>query len=353
MRVAGEQALPRPNDDASGEQILARLAAREAELARVQQIGQIGGLTVDLRGEAFRNTRSPEYLAVHGLPPEAAHETHEDWVRRIHPEDRDRVVSHFLQTVRGTATDYEIEYRIIRPSDGQTRWILAKAAITRDESGAPLQLQGAHIDMTARRRAEEQHELIARELAHRIANIFTVVNSLVRMAARTDPAHREFAAKLEERFAALHRAHGFVIGDKERIGHGNLTELLARLLDPYRQNGDGRISIEGADAPVGQHAATALALIVHELATNAVKYGGLSAETGSVTVTVTQEADSCRITWRESGGPVLASRPERTGFGTAMVERAARGQLGATIAYDWTPGGLVATISAKRDDLRR
>lgn len=86
---------------------------------------------MDLRDGQFRNTRSPEYLVVHGLPPEAAHEAHEDWVRRIHPEDRDRVVSHFLQTVRSGSTDYEVEYRIIRPSDGQTRWILAKAEIER------------------------------------------------------------------------------------------------------------------------------------------------------------------------------------------------------------------------------
>lgn len=341
------------DDDDPAEQLLARLAVREAELARVQQIGQIGGLTVDLRGEAFHNTRSPEYLAVHGLPPEAAHESHQDWVQRIHPQDRDRVVSHFLQTIRGSATDYEIEYRIIRPSDGQTRWILAKAAIERDESGAAVQLQGAHIDVTARRRAEEQHELVARELAHRIANIFTVVTSLVRMAARTDPAHKDFAAKLEERFAALHRAHGFVIDGKERIGEGGLIALLWRLLEPYRQNGQDRIGVTGADAPVGQRAATALALIVHELATNAVKYGALSADSGRVTLAIEQDADDCRIIWREQDGPPLAATPKRTGFGTVMVERAARGQLGATIAYDWAPGGLVAEIRTRLDDLRR
>ncbi len=196
--------------EASASEAEARLSARELEFARVQRIGQIGGLTVDLRGGQFRNTRSSEYLVVHGLPPEAVHETHEDWVRRIHLEDRDRVLSHFLETVRGTSTDYEVEYRIIRPSDGQTRWILAKAEIERGESGEPLLLRGAHIDVTARKHAEERSELIARELGHRIANIFAVVNSIVRLAARSEPESRPFAARLEERFAALHRAHSFV-----------------------------------------------------------------------------------------------------------------------------------------------
>ena len=144
---------------------LQRLREREAELARVQKIGGIGGLEVDLRGARFGNKRSPEYLAIHGLPPDAVHETHESWVARIHPEDRERVVSHFGQTVSSTSTDYEVEYRIVRPSDGEVRWILAKAEIERDVTGAAIKLVGAHIDITARRTAEEQRELIARELS--------------------------------------------------------------------------------------------------------------------------------------------------------------------------------------------
>lgn len=146
------------------DEALKRLRLREEELARVQRIGQIGGLEVDLREGAFRNKRSPEYLAVHGLPAESENETHEAWVARIHPEDRDRVVSHFQRSVFGTDVEYEAEYRIVRPSDGAVRWILAKAEIQRDALGKPVKLIGAHIDITARRTAEEQRELIAREL---------------------------------------------------------------------------------------------------------------------------------------------------------------------------------------------
>src|SRR5579883_2099845 len=143
------------------------LQEREAELARIQRIGRVGGVEVDLR-EGFRNRRSPEYLLIHGLPPEAANETHEDWVRRIHPDDRSATEQHFLDAIAGTAENYVAEYRIIRPSDGETRWIRVVARIERDESGRALRLVGAHIDITDRmlaqetlRESEERFRLIA------------------------------------------------------------------------------------------------------------------------------------------------------------------------------------------------
>ena len=110
------------------------LREREAELARVQQIGRIGGLEVDLR-TGFRNRRSPEYLLIHGLPPDAVDESHEDWVSRIHPEDREATEQKFRDAVAGNVREYSVRYRIIRPSDGETRWISVKSTIERDANG--------------------------------------------------------------------------------------------------------------------------------------------------------------------------------------------------------------------------
>lgn len=150
------------------------LRERESELARVQQIGQIGGLEVDLRS-GFRNRRSPEYLIIHGLPPEAANETHEDWVRRIHPEDREATENQFRNAVKGDVRDYNARYRIIRPSDGQTRWISVKSVIERDENGAAIRLVGAHTDITeqvmaekAIRQREEEFRTLAEALPHHV-----------------------------------------------------------------------------------------------------------------------------------------------------------------------------------------
>jgi PAS domain S-box-containing protein len=143
------------------------LQEREAELARIQRIGRVGGVEVDFR-DGFQNRRSPEYLIIHGLPPDATNETHEDWVSRIHPADRETTVKQFLDALKGRQEDYSATYRIVRPSDGQTRWIDVIAKIERDGSGRALRLVGAHIDITDRmlaqeklRESEERFRLIA------------------------------------------------------------------------------------------------------------------------------------------------------------------------------------------------
>ncbi|MEA2912971.1 MAG: hypothetical protein QOJ15_5052 [Bradyrhizobium sp.] len=147
------------------------LREREAELARVQQLGRIGGLEVDLR-TGFGNRRSPEYLLIHGLPPDAANESHEAWVQRLHPEDREATEKIFRDAVAGDVRDYSVQYRIVRPSDGETRWISVKSTIERDENGKAIRLVGAHTDVTeqvvadlALRQSEEQFRRLADQLA--------------------------------------------------------------------------------------------------------------------------------------------------------------------------------------------
>src|SRR6476661_6134352 len=143
------------------------LQEREAELARIQRMARVGGLAIDFR-DGLKNRRSPEYLLVHGLPPEAANETYEDWVDRIHPEDRERTVKHLFGVLKGESEDYSAEYRIIRPTDGEIRWIRVVGKIERDRSGRALSLVGADLDVTDQmlaqetlRESEERFRLIA------------------------------------------------------------------------------------------------------------------------------------------------------------------------------------------------
>jgi PAS domain S-box-containing protein len=176
------------------------LREREAELARVQQIGRIGGLEVDLR-TGFRNRRSPEYLLVHGLPPDAVNETHEDWVRRIHPDDRETTEAKFKEAVRAGVREYSVQYRIIRPSDGEVRWISVKSLIERDENGRALRLVGAHTDVTdevnadrALRKSEEE----ARQLAAKLAELNATLEQRVEEKTREREAASERLKITEE-----------------------------------------------------------------------------------------------------------------------------------------------------------
>jgi PAS domain S-box-containing protein len=130
------------------------LRERERELARFQRIGGMGGMEIDLRA-GFQNRRSPEYLLLHGLPPESRNEGHEAWVRRIHPEDRVATETAFLDTLKTGSLAYRAEYRIVRPSDGAVRWLNAVAEIERDEEGRAVKMVGAHIDVTERKLAEQ------------------------------------------------------------------------------------------------------------------------------------------------------------------------------------------------------
>ncbi len=151
----------------------AALREREAELARVQQIGCIGGLEVDLT-TGFRNRRSPEYLLIHGLPPDAVHESHEDWVQRLHPEDREATERKFRDALASGVHEYNVQYRIIRPNDGEMRWISVKSTIERDENGRAIRLVGAHTDVTEQVLAEQalrQSEELYRKLADQLAEL--------------------------------------------------------------------------------------------------------------------------------------------------------------------------------------
>lgn len=190
--------------------------------------------------------------------------------------------------------------------------------------------------------------LLNHELAHRIKNLFAVVASLVHQSARGRPEAAAFADDLQARLAALARAHDFV-RPQHASGARSLQAMLGDLLSPYPGD-DGRIVVAGDDLAVTAEAATPLALAVHELATNAVKYGALADGSGALAVTVAADDEAVRITWAETGGPA-AGAPVTRGFGTSLIDLAIARQLRGTISRSWHPG-LVAEISVPRDKVQ-
>lgn len=155
-----------------------RLREREADLARVQRIGEVGGLNIDVAG-GMRSWRSPEYRRLHGLPQDAGEETHEQWVARVHPDDRARAESTLLAALYGQGRSYDSEYRIVRPSDGAVRWIHARADVERDADGRPVRLIGAHLDVTEQKRLQQA----LREREERQAFLLKLADALRPLAA--------------------------------------------------------------------------------------------------------------------------------------------------------------------------
>jgi PAS domain S-box-containing protein len=272
----------------------------------------------------------------------------EDWRAVIHPEDYDRSLEKFLDAVQ-RAEMFEDEIRI-RQADGSYRWMLSRA-VPSTADPATARWFGTLTDIDDRYRRSQERELLAGELAHRIKNIFAVMSGLVTLHARGKDEVQDFAEELRESIFALSRAQNFALRIDAQHPE-DIKDLLAVLLAPYGRPGSSRIAVNGDTVAFGPKAATPLALVFHELATNSAKYGALGASAGQVAITVAREAEAVRIGWSESGGPPTKA-PGEEGFGSRLMTLAIERQLGGRIAQDWREQGLAAEISVPLEQLAR
>jgi len=279
----------------------------------------------------------------------------EGWNAMFHPDDQEQAWKAWRHCLE-TGKPYEIEYRL-RHHSGEYRWTLGRAMPMHDAEGKIVRWIGTCTDIDDAKRQREQVEILSRELSHRIKNIFAVVGSLISLSARQAPEHKSFADKIRQRISALARAHEFVRPHSElsrRVGRSNtLHALVAEILSPYPAFEAARIAVDGDDEEVDDRSATPLALLIHELATNATKYGALSAETGRVDLSTHVNGNQLILVWAERGGPAVAGPPAHSGFGTILSELSIERQLGGQLERDWLEEGLRVTVRVPRDNLRR
>ncbi|NPD68997.1 PAS domain-containing protein (plasmid) [Lichenicola cladoniae] len=277
--------------------------------------------------------------------------TFETLSARIHPEDLDRVKTVFTATHKMTGA-YEIDFRILL--DDSIRWILARGQ-SEDVGIVNRVMFGVFLDVSDRKQAEEKHEMLAGEMNHRVKNLFALASALTSLAARSTETKAEMAEDLTERLAALGRAHSLVRPGPGQENKALLAELLAVLLAPYDDQTtiSRRLRISVPELPVGEASATTLALVVHELATNSVKYGALSAASGTLDVSCTDEDSDLVMLWTERGGPPLDPCQRPKGFGSKLIARSISFQLGGSITYDWPPQGAVVTLRISKTCLAR
>ncbi len=275
----------------------------------------------------------------------------EGWADMFHADDQPEAWRRWRHSL-ATGEPYEVEYRL-RRHDGVYRWVLGRAMPVRDGDGGIVRWIGTCTDIQDARDAAQQTEILSRELSHRIKNIFSVISALIRLTSRSTPGFAKPAAELQDRIAALGRAHEFVRPHSEYSRPHpvdvSLRNLLGDILGPYPALSEGRIVITGGDFAIHDRAATPVALIVHELATNSLKYGALTSEAGTVQITISRSGDFIGLSWVEDGGPAITAAPELSGFGSKLTSLAVGQQLGGTLERHWLPQGLRLEMQLRCD----
>jgi PAS domain S-box-containing protein len=256
------------------------------------------------------------------------------------PEDRQDEETGILERIRrGERVDHFETIR--RRKDGSLVNISLTVSPVTDEFGRIIGASKIARDITDQKRREEQITLLAREADHRTKNLLALAQATVHLAQGDDPA--ELKAAIEGRLQALATAHTLLA--QTRWAGADLRKLATEELSPYRRSGEARAEVDGPELLLAADQAQAMAMALHELVTNAVKYGALSAPTGRVKVEwELRPGRRLVLRWIESGGPPVRP-PTRQGFGTRVMERMIRGQLNGEVNFDWRPEGVACEIS--------
>lgn len=332
-------------------------ARREAETARAATRAELDTLTNAMpqmvwatRPDGHHDFYNAQWYRFTGVPEGST--DGEGWNGMFHSDDQERAWARWRHSL-ATGEDYEIEYRL-RHRSGKYRWVLGRALPVRDGDGRIVRWIGTCTDIDSAKRAAEQNDILSRELSHRIKNIFAIITGLIRMSARRMPAMRGFADELAARVAALGAAHDLARphSDMSRpsVGEATLHHVLRDLLAPYAEE---QWQVAGDDVAIDDRGATPVALLFHELATNAAKYGALSAADGRVSIDTHRSGNALMIDWRELGGPAIAGAPDTAGFGTRLATLSIEQQLAGTIIRDWRREGLAVRIEVACDALVR
>lgn len=452
------------------------VAQSSDRLERARRYALVGTFEVDLRSGA--SYRSPEYMDMHGRNPVATREVHADWVRRLHPDDREQAEARFLAAISDDSdvTDYAQTYRIVS-ADGDVRWIAARGVVERDDQGRAVLLRGIHADVTSlrtaeaalqdaglrlrltqdaveignwewsprarhlmlgrkaleilgfnhdqpapgwkdvlrrihpsdrrmvvrgirsaspkevlrlefrvpvarednpqtrwvmargrslppdggrpamilgiayditdRKRMEERAAILAREVEHRSKNLMALVLGMVRMTEA--PNMEALRESLEGRLMALSQTINLL--SRSHWAGASLAALAQKELAPYYPGDPPETYLSGPDIQLGPEAAQSASMALHELATNAAKYGAFSRDAGRVSLDWHLAQGELRLTWKERGGPAMTQAPELRGFGSVLIRTAIEGQLGGTVVKRWETDGLRCEITVPADVL--
>jgi len=303
------------------------------------QVAGLGEFEWDLDRDVY--IISDRLAAITGLPAgEVPAQGGTVYNEHIHPDDLKAMLDERAANLRDTDV-FERHYRMIRPDDGRVLWMRAAGTVLRDETGAPRRVCGVVEDVSKHHLEEDQRQQLMAELDHRVKNVLAAVQALAQQTAKRTTSLEGFLTTFGGRLKAMASANELLTAARWRgaaIDHLAAAELGA--LAP------GQTSWEGPDLFLTPRAANALSLALHELATNAVKFGALSVESGHVSLRwTTRPNGGFELTWTESGGPTVAT-PARRGFGSTLLDQVTGRELNGDTKVDYRPSGVTVRLRA-------
>ena len=318
------------------EQVRAQQAAKESErrLSAATAIARLGVFEWDLEKRTpMMDERARE---IFGFEPDEPL-TFSAITGRIEPEDAERAIG----LRQSSEARRQIEYRIRLP-DGTSRFISSMSDVVRGPAGNPQRIIGVVADVTERRRAEDRQRLLINELNHRVKNTLATVQSIAAQTLRAAPDTASALEAFEARLLALAATHDLLTTES---WHGaRIGDVASSAMAPFETTRRPQIQRSGPAVWVSAQRALALSMALHELATNAVKYGALSRPEGRVAIRWRKsKEDEITLTWVEQGGPRVEP-PTRSGFGTRLMQRSLARELTGAVAFEFAPEGVRCDI---------
>jgi PAS domain S-box-containing protein len=310
------------------------LAERNAQLALAGRAALVGSYVYDV--DKGTTQISEGYATIHGLPEGTTETTISEWRLRVHPEDLAHAEGLREQAFANRRNEDNAEYRIVL-SNGEVRWIERRGTISYGEDGRPERVVGVNIDVTERKRAEQQQRAMNAELDHRVKNVLATVSAIIAQTQEASSSRADFATGLNSRINSLARTHE-LLSESNRRG-APLAEIVRREFAPYTR---GNTAARGPSVALKAEATQAVATVLHELTTNAAKYGALSNRSGRVSVRWRRlqngSHDRLVIEWQETGGPPVLA-PSRSGYGTSIIRELIPFELGGAVELSFSPEG--------------
>jgi PAS domain S-box-containing protein len=322
------------------------LAEQTLQLALAESAALVGSVAYDV--ESGRMQISAGYAAIHGFPKGTSEIMRGQWEGRVHREDRARLAELRNHVFRSRLNDYSVDYRIVRP-DGDVRWIDARLLVSYRDDGHPHRVVGINIDVTERKRAQEHERALHAELDHRVKNILATVSTVAARTMDASSSMHQFVASLDGRIRSMARTHELLSAAQwQGI---SVLELVRRELAPYAT--EGNTEINGSAVILKAEAGQAMGMVLHELVTNAAKYGALSTENGRVSIRWEQRSNGeprshLFLEWREFGGPPV-SAPKNSGFGTSTIRGLIPYEFGGTVDLVFAPAGVQCRLELPAD----